>query len=330
MTADLLIGFMIILILHHLFKDRNTFKAEENFSKAVFYSQFWLFNPIAINVSTRGNAESVVGALVLLTLYLVLVKKKMVLGGIIYGISIHFKIYPLVYSLALFLFISSENPNSKSLTVFKKLISKFTNRSSLIFTFWTIFTLIVLTIFFYWLYGWNFLYETYLYHLVRKDNRHNFSVYFYSIYLNSSNQVFSETDLFNQILNFLVDFGPQATLLLTITLIYYRDVTFAILLNTLTFVAYNKVCTVQYFSWYFSLIALSLPWIDMPKTIILILILSWVSGQAIWLGFAYKLEFLGQNTFYEIWVSGIVYFLINVLIIVSLIHYHKINKIKLD
>ena len=57
---------------------------------------------------------------------------------------------------------------------------------------WTLFlvsasTFLLITGFFYIWFGNEFIYETYLYHLIRKDNRHNFSIYFYYIYLNYSN-----------------------------------------------------------------------------------------------------------------------------------------------
>lgn len=38
----------------------------------------------------------------------------------------------------------------------------------------------------------------------------------------------------------------------------------------------------------------------------------WVGTQALWLAEAYKLEFLGQNVFFGLWIRSLVYVLGNV------------------
>ena len=86
-------------------------------------------------------------------------------------------------------------------------------------------------------YGHEFLFQTYLYHLVRKDHRHNFSPYFYYIYLNYDETV-------SKIMGMLA-FLPQIVLVFFLGIRYAHDLPMAFFLQTFAFVMLNKVITSQ-------------------------------------------------------------------------------------
>lgn len=73
---------------------------------SVLSACFWLFNPVAATISSRGNAESVMAFLVLATLYAAL-KNRPLLTAVFLALAVHFKIFPIMYSLPLFLFIGA-------------------------------------------------------------------------------------------------------------------------------------------------------------------------------------------------------------------------------
>jgi phosphatidylinositol glycan class M len=120
------------------------------FSESRLYiSAGWLFNPVTVAVSSRGNAESVLGVLVLLTFVLVL-EKHLVLGGVAYALAIHFKLYPVIYSLPLYLFLDSHYTGRDTKSLF--VVSIVPNRPRWIYVLTVGITLTVITIAFY---GWS-------------------------------------------------------------------------------------------------------------------------------------------------------------------------------
>ncbi|XP_023024233.2 GPI mannosyltransferase 1 isoform X1 [Leptinotarsa decemlineata] len=188
---------------------------------------FWLYNPLTIAIGTRGNCDSIAGFLVLLSLYFLQCRQYPFFAGLIHGVSIHFRLYPIMYSLTFFMFLSEysfysiedrkekcsiENISGKQLknvesiptsfstnneivadggntvnrkTIFRKEYLHYLvpNSDQLKLIFGCISSLSILTWFFYQLFGYKFVFETYVYHLVRKDTRHNFSLFFYLQYL---------------------------------------------------------------------------------------------------------------------------------------------------
>jgi len=198
-TADLISGILLFEILKINQQAIN--------HKLLLVSTF-LLNPVVINVSTRGNAESLVGLTVIASLYFLL-KKRFVLGAICYGLSVHLKLYPVIYSLALMLYIDNERSFRSPTGAFspRKLITK----SRLVFVMISLLTFLSVTAYFWFLYGNEFLREAYFYHIWRKDVRHSFSLYFYYLYLSSTA---SPSSFFSGRMVALLTFLPQLVLLI--------------------------------------------------------------------------------------------------------------------
>lgn len=273
----------------------------------------WLYNPLVMNVSTRGSAESLIVTLVLATLHLYH-KRVFFLTGVFYGLAIHFKIYPIIYCLSLYV----------PLTHGSGLLSLFSvNTARVRLVTATVLTLACLTALFYHLYGDVFLQETYLYHLTRRDTRHNFSVYFYLLYL-----TVEEDDIGINLITFL----PQLVLILAVTKRFsgIHDIDFCLFCQTVVFVAFNKVVTAQYFLWYLALLPIVATKIVLTNKEVVLGALLWGFAQGSWLLPAYLLEFRGNNTFMFIWLESLAFFSANIGLLAKLIRKYREKSCKID
>ncbi|KAG5895450.1 hypothetical protein JTB14_001327 [Gonioctena quinquepunctata] len=325
----------------------------------------WLYNPLTIAIGTRGNCDSIAGFLVLSTLYFVQCKRSPFIAGLIHGLSIHFRLYPIIYSLTLYMFLSKfsfyspedkkrplpiqgnsnnqlENVQTSSTgshkvmpfvddvgrkTIFKKeyLMYLIPNLEQLKLILGCLLSLCFLTWFFYHLFGYKFLYETYIYHLIRKDTRHNFSLYFYLHYLSAW---VKNIGIWQKVLTVL----PQLVLIVVLSVHYGLNkfaLNFAVLTQTMVMVIYNGVLTSQYFVWILAVLPLCLWQINMSMKMAFFLALMWFVAQGVWLLPAYLLEFHGQNTFFYIWIQSVSFFCANIAILGRFIMYFTPRKEKM-
>jgi GPI mannosyltransferase 1 subunit M len=105
--CDLLVG----AILHGIFCSfppvRGTNASEIEHKATLWVSALWLLNPLVFSISTRGSSESVLGLLVIGTLYLIL-KGERVLAALLFGLSVHWKIYPIIYGASVLAFYGAQ------------------------------------------------------------------------------------------------------------------------------------------------------------------------------------------------------------------------------
>ena len=263
----------------------------------------WLYNPLTIVISTRGNADSLAVLLVLSTLHFLL-QNDPIVSGLLHGLSIHFRLYPLAFSLSMYLSLRD-----------KRYFIPNVNQLKLVFS--CVLSLICLTALSYYFYGYKFLYESLIYHLIRKDARHNFSVFFYMTYLFTG----QSTSIVKRLLMFL----PQLLVLFALSLRYSskKELPFAMLTQAIVMVTYNPVMTSQYFFWFLSILPLCLPNIRMSVRRWVSLLAFWMVSQSLWLFDAWLLEFKGVNSFFRIWGDGLLFFVANTVVLVEIINHYS-------
>lgn len=241
----------------------------------------WLVNPFPAQIATRGSSDSLVGLLVLAFLYLLiratpemsLVRTpvlesdklpprhdpsdlRVASTSCFYGaafclaLAVHVKIYPVIYGASVLAHLANYQhyalvmlcgiPKPKRWDVL---------RLGLRFGVCAAAFCAVLTAFAWGIWGEPYIRHALLYHVVRQDHRHNFSVYFLPTYLSLDHSALSHLAALAPWLRQaaeLLSFVPQ---LLTVGFAGFalggKDLVMACTVQTIVFVAWNKVYTSQ-------------------------------------------------------------------------------------
>mmetsp|Transcript_33643 Transcript_33643/g.95145 ORF Transcript_33643/g.95145 Transcript_33643/m.95145 type:complete len:399 (+) Transcript_33643:111-1307(+) len=276
----------------------------------------WLFNPFTMTISTRGNGEAVVILLLALQLWAI-DAGCLAVAGLLYGLVIHWRIYPAIYALSSLLHIFGVARGAVSSSAFWPACIPDVKRS-FVFMATAGASFAGLTALCYGAYGQDFLQHSLLYHATRQDHRHNFSLYFYHIYLH-----WPEATLLSRLA--LV---PQAVCNVALAVAFHKDLPFCWMLQTIAFVAFNKVCTAQYFVWYFGLLPFCLPslWPKENRLRLGLSVAFWLFSQIHWLAWAYQLEFQGRPFFLPLWAASCVFLCANTLLMLELMRSHWLKR----
>ena len=140
-SCDIAVGYLIYRICKAQGCDVKT---------STVCAMLWLFNPLTFTVSSRGNAESLVAAIVLSCLYVFTnsaTDRSVVFGGLLFGLSVHTKIYPITYSLPLYMFLSGGEHDRGFLAKIRKIFRP--NRRQLLLVVSSVAAFVCLTSYFY-------------------------------------------------------------------------------------------------------------------------------------------------------------------------------------
>uniref|UniRef100_A0A7S3LVZ2 GPI mannosyltransferase 1 n=1 Tax=Palpitomonas bilix TaxID=652834 RepID=A0A7S3LVZ2_9EUKA len=247
----------------------------------------WMLNPIVVNVSTRGNAEALICFFVVAAISC-LYAKRGTAAGVFLGIATHLKVYPIIYA-PVFLFYLAEGGVEFSLLtlsvakVWRLGVGVMKSKQAWLFAIGFALSFSICTYASYSMYGDEYMEEALLYHAKRTDHKHNFSVYFHLFYL------LADTDLGALVSKMC--FAPQFLITAAIGFATFKSPALAMFGQTLVFVAFNKVYTVQYFCWYFCLLPLAAAEARLSRRHVAVMMLAGGVSLVLWLAGAYQIEF---------------------------------------
>ncbi len=115
-------------------------------SLATGCAALWLLNPLPATVSSRGNAESLIAVLVLGTLYCIATSGSLNLciAGLLFGMSVHVKIYPVTYALPIYLMLNGDYSGDRERRTFLG-ADILPNKARMVFVIASAFSFICLT-----------------------------------------------------------------------------------------------------------------------------------------------------------------------------------------
>lgn len=175
-----------------------------------------------------------------------------------------------------------------------------------------------------YLYGSEALNEGLLYHFQRVDHRHNYSMYFYWIYLSrgragatlsGSSLTWRHIPTIPQI--FILGFASLG--------IAPYDLTLALFLQTFAFVAFNKVVTAQYFTWYLCLLPLCSDRIAWKSKHMMFSLAFLFAAIILWLLSAFTLEMLGWRSHRQVWIASLFFFVANLNLLNAILNGYKVK-----
>lgn len=280
---------------------------------------FVLFNPVVLNVSTRGNSDMLI-CFMSMGVLAKFAEGRTFMAAAILGFAVHFKIYPIIYVLPLVLGVWERAPHTRFL---RRLLytAPIVLGSGLCFTL----AFAIPTYLCYLWYGQQYIDEAFIYHIHREDHRHNFSPYWLLMYLNMGRRdlgvgVDHSAGLFA--------FIPQFAVLFYASWKLRKNIAHACCVETILFIAFNKVCTVQYFVWFLPFLGFVFceplqPTLLMNTAVApkserasiwcsVAIILVWSATIPLWVWVAYPLEFEGKNHYGRLWLVSCLFYLTTV------------------